>query len=403
MRNQNFKLYVLALFIGFYSCNSNDVLQQGPPTPSAQYKVIDVTHHDGHPFSTGTQTPSATGKYAANPGGGVMMQAFYWDVPVGGTWWNIIATKVTEWSNAGIGSIWLPPVSKGQNGAFSMGYDPTDYFDFGDFNQNGSVETRFGSKIELVNLITKVHYENMQVYADMVLNHNSGGQLENNPFTGTQTYTDFTGIASGKFPRTSADFHANAYHINDEGSFGGFPDLCHSTPNVQNWLWLRPDGVGKYYKNTMHFDGWRFDYVKGFGPWVINQWNANVGGFSVGEYWDSNVNTLDWWATNANSSVFDFACYYKMKDAFDGNNLNLLNDDMMWKRNPFKAVTFVTNHDTDIIWNKQLAYAYILTHEGYPTIFYRDYEEWLDKAKLNNLIWIHNNLNSINIISHKFA
>ncbi len=38
-----------------------------------------------------------------------------------------------------------------------------------------------------------------------------------------------------------------------------------------------------------------------------------------------------------------------------------------------------------------LAYAYILTHEGYPTIFYRDYEEWLDKAKLNNLIWIHNN------------
>lgn len=38
-----------------------------------------------------------------------------------------------------------------------------------------------------------------------------------------------------------------------------------------------------------------------------------------------------------------------------------------------------------------LAYAYILTHEGYPTIFYRDYEEWLNKAKLNNLILIHNN------------
>jgi alpha-amylase len=39
-----------------------------------------------------------------------------------------------------------------------------------------------------------------------------------------------------------------------------------------------------------------------------------------------------------------------------------------------------------------LAYAYILTHEGYPTIFYQDYEEWLDKGKLNNLIWIHRNL-----------
>jgi alpha-amylase len=79
-------------------------------------------------------------------------------------------------------------------------------------------------------------------------------------------------------------------------------------------------------------------------------------------------------------SVFDFACYYKMNDAFDGNNLNLLNDDMMWKRNPYKSY-FVTNHDTDEIYNKQLAYAYILTHEGYPTIFYQDYEEWLNKSK----------------------
>jgi hypothetical protein len=36
-----------------------------------------------------------------------MMQAFYWDVPL----WKLveyISTKVA-WSNAGIGSIWLPP------------------------------------------------------------------------------------------------------------------------------------------------------------------------------------------------------------------------------------------------------------------------------------------------------
>jgi alpha-amylase len=40
-------------------------------------------------------------------------------------------------------------VSKAQNGPFSMGYDPTDYFDFGNYNQNGTIETRFGSKTEL--------------------------------------------------------------------------------------------------------------------------------------------------------------------------------------------------------------------------------------------------------------
>jgi alpha-amylase len=392
MKKQNFKAYLIsALLVGLYSCNSNDDLVTDSATAASQFKVINVTHHDGQPFSTGKSTNSTTGRYVANPGGGVMMQAFYWDVPAGGTWWNTINAKITAWSNAGIGSIWLPPVSKAQNGPFSMGYDPTDYFDFGNYNQNGTIETRFGSRTELESLITKVHAENMQVYADMVLNHNSGGQLENNPFTGTQTYTNFTAVASGKFPRTSADFYKNAYGNNDEGAFGGFPDLAHVVPNVQDWLWKRADGVGKYYKNTMKFDGWRFDYVKGFAPWVIKDWNANVGGFSVGELWDSNVNILNDWANNANSSVFDFACYYKMNDAFDGNNLNILNDDMMWKRNPYKAVTFVSNHDTDEIWKKELAYAYILTHEGYPTIFYRDYEEWLNKTKMDNLIWIHNN------------
>lgn len=385
------RFFLMAVTSAFlYSCSQNETNDNDAKAESQQFKIINVTHHDGKPFSTGTSS-SLTGKYVDNPGGGVMMQAFYWDVPAGGNWWNTVSSKVTAWGNAGIGSIWLPPASKAQNGAFSMGYDPTDYFDFGDYNQNGSIETRFGSKTELVNLITAAHNENIKVYADIVINHNSGGQSEANPFTGTNTWTNFTGVASGKFPRNYNDFYKNSYGNNDEGSFGGFPDLCHAAPNVQNWLWLRADGVGKYYKNTMKFDGWRFDYVKGFGAWVVNAWNANVGGFSVGELWDSNVNVLNDWANNANSSVFDFACYYKMNDAFDGNNLALLNDDMMWKRNPYKAVTFVTNHDTDEIWNKLLAYSYILTHEGYPTIFYRDYEEWLDKNKLNNLIWIHNN------------
>jgi len=92
-------------------------------------------------------------------------------------------------------------------------------------------------------------------------------------------------------------------------------------------------------------------------------------------------------------SAFDFGCYYKMRDAFVGGNLNALSGDMLWKRNASRAVTFVANHDTDEIYtNKLLAYAYILTHEGYPAIFYRDYEDWLSKSKMNNLIWIHNNL-----------
>lgn len=325
-------------------------------------------------------------------GSGVMMQAFYWDVPAGGNWWNQVSSKVAEWSNAGIDAIWLPPASKAQNGPFSMGYDPFDYYDFGEYNQMGSTETRFGSRNELVNLINNAHANGLSVIADIVVNHNSGGSSEANAFAGNNTYTDFD-PASGMFHRTRFDFHPNDYHNNDWGFFGGYPDMCHHKNYVQDWLWNNPNSVAKYYKNVMGFDGWRFDYVKGFEPWVVKDWKNAAGGFAVGEYWDGNAATLDWWTGQAEASAFDFACYYKMRDAFQNNNLAELQGDMLWKRKASSAVTFVANHDTDEISNgKMLAYAYILTHEGYPTIFYRDYEEWLNKERLNNLLWIRNNL-----------
>jgi alpha-amylase len=66
---------------------------------------------------------------------------------------------------------------------------------------------------------------------------------------------------------------------------------------------------------------------------------------------------------------------------------------------PQKAVTFVENHDTDlfpkdkIVFNKILAYAYILTSEGYPCVYYRDYCTDAGcyglKPEIDNLIWIH--------------
>ena len=337
--------------------------------------------------------PAGPGQPLKAIGSGVMMQAFYWDVPAGGTWWDSLETKMSDWSNAGIDAIWIPPASKAQNGPFSMGYDPFDYFDFGEYNQMGSIETRFGSRTELENMVDAAHNEGLNVIADIVLNHNSGANLEANPFTGTNTWTDFQPL-SGKFNRSYYDFHPNDMASSDAGYFGGFPDLSHVKPYVQDWLWKSDSSVAKYYKNVIGFDGWRFDYVKGFDPWVVDDWMGEVGGFGIGEYWDGNAATLEWWANSANVSAFDFACYYAMNDAFDGNDLTKLNNDMLWKRNSMKAVTFVTNHDTDEIWEKMLAYAYILTHEGYPTIFYRDYEEWLNKERLNNLIWIHNNLAS---------
>src|SRR5580658_7514213 len=103
----------------------------------------------------------------------VMMQAFYWDAPRHENkeheWWNFLAEKVEDLGRAGFNALWLPPVSKASDHT-SMGYDPYDYFDLGDFDQKGGTKTYYGNRAELEALIAKAHLHGIGLYADMVLN-----------------------------------------------------------------------------------------------------------------------------------------------------------------------------------------------------------------------------------------
>ena len=345
-------------------------------------------------------------------GNRVMMQTFYWDVTPIGEWWNTITPKITDWKANGVDRIWLPVASKGASGGFSMGYDPSDYFDFGEYDQHGSVKTRFGSRAELENLISIAHENGLQVIADIVINHNNGGGEQINPYRNnkkTHTLFDQThGNTSGKFNRDYECFHPNAIEVADEeAGFFAEQDLAHKVPYVQDWLWKKEESVAKYYKNTMKFDGWRFDYVKGFGAWVIKEWMQSVGGFAVGELWDGDAEKLKNWVDASGISAFDFACYYDLEQALDSqkdmHKLMTQQNPMLRTLRPDKAVTFVGNHDVDgrsdvspsntIAQDKKLmAYAYILTHSGYPCIFYSDYENPEFKAKIQNLLLIHRSL-----------
>ncbi|MBQ4821100.1 alpha-amylase [Aquimarina sp. MMG016] len=340
---------------------------------------------------------------------GVMMQAFYWDVEPRGAWYDEVSSKIDDWAASGVNRIWLPAPGKGQSGGFSMGYDPSDYFDVGEFDQQGSVETRFGSRAELESLIQKSHSKNIEVVADIVMGHNSGGGLQENPFRpgDTEVYSLFNednGNASGKFNRSYEHFHPNDIHDNDEQAlFFEKTDLCHDQQYVQDWLWGRDDSVAEFYK-SLGFDGWRFDYVKSFAPKWVTAWNDKVGGFSVGENFDGNEQVLKDWVDASGSPAFDFACFYRLDETLDrAKDLTALGDagNMLRKLDPDNAVTFTANHDTEkdpnpdnriSYANKLLAYSYILTHDGYPTIFYSDYENDSFKGKLKDLILIYNTI-----------
>lgn len=327
---------------------------------------------------------------------GIIMQAFYWDCPKLENkefeWWNFLTEKIKPLSDAGFTALWLPPACKAANmDGMSMGYDPYDYYDLGDVNQKGSVPTWFGSKAQLEKLIHETHTNGMQVYADMVLNHTNGADAEEiNELDGQKRWTKYN-PGSGKFPRDWKCYHPSYFERWDDKVFEGMPDLCHRNPYVYSELteysrWLIED-IG--------FDGLRYDFVKGYGTWIITailerlyekDSKINFFPFGVGEYWDSDVYITQWLKeTNAFTdnpvSAFDFPLRGRLKDLCDtyGFSLKTLTEQGTLVTDGLAdwAVTFIENHDiirTDPIYNdKMLAYAYILTHEGYPCVFWQDY------------------------------
>jgi alpha-amylase len=317
----------------------------------------------------------------------VMMQGFYWDNPSG--WYNTMAGQASVLRNMrgghGIDRIWFPPPQKSDSGPFSMGYDPYDYYDLGQFNQKGTIPTHHGTQADLKNAIAAFRAQGIVCMADVVLNHRAGGASESNPnLSGASTPTDFRRVASGQCTWRYNQFNPSTFENSDEGSFSSYPDVYLSLATSNSIGWPRYDLIqwGNWLMNSANagFDGgWRFDFVKGFRPSMVGDFRAGTGNaFGIIECWDSNVTNVDAWVTSSRgTAAFDFPAYFTMEEVLTrrGSIGGLVDPAKVYAaRNPSKAVTFVANHDTDTISkNKMLAYAFILTYRGYPCIFWKDY------------------------------
>ena len=326
---------------------------------------------------------------------GVIMQTFYWDCPKEEgkefEWWNYINREIPLLAKAGFTSLWLPPVHKAAN-LFgpSMGYDPYDYYDLGEFDQKGTVPTWFGSRLELDSLIESAHSHGLGVIADIVINHNSGADAQEvNPITGQSRWTRFD-VKSGKFPRNWESFHPCMYESWDEMTFGDMPDLSHRNPYVYAEL-LK---LARWLVEEVGFDGFRYDFVKGYGAntiTAIQEYRYMRDGryfrpYGVAEFWD-NARAIENWVDLANFSnsnpvdAFDFPLRELLKELCDSYGFSLrslVQGDTVLKAQPQTTVTFVENHDLrdegrPITNDKLLAYSYIMTHEGYPCVFWKDY------------------------------
>lgn len=378
-------------------------------------------------------TPFSTAQANTAPVNGTMMQYFEWDLPNDGTLWTKVKNEASSLSSLGITALWLPPAYKGTSQG-DVGYGVYDLYDLGEFNQKGTIRTKYGTKTQYLQAIQAAKSAGMQVYADVVFNHKAGADstewvdaVEVNPSnrnqetSGTYQIQAWTKFDFPDRGNTYSSFKWRWYHFDgtdwDESrklnriyKFRGtgkawdwevdtengnydylmFADLDMDHPEVvtelKNW--------GTWYVNTTNVDGFRLDAVKHikysfFPDWltyVRSQTQKNL--FAVGEFWSYDVNKLHNYITKTSGtmSLFDaplhnnFYTASKSSGYFDMRYL--LNNTLM-KDQPSLAVTLVDNHDTQPgqslqswvePWFKPLAYAFILTRqEGYPCVFYGDY------------------------------
>src|SRR5579862_506977 len=107
-------------------------------------------------------------------GKGVMFQYFEWNCRNDGSLWREITERAIEIKNLGTTAIWLPPPYKAMGGIYDTGYAPYDLYDLGEFDQKGTVRTKYGTKDEYLQAIHTIQEAGMDAYADIVLDHRLG-------------------------------------------------------------------------------------------------------------------------------------------------------------------------------------------------------------------------------------
>lgn len=347
---------------------------------------------------------------------GVMLQGFYWNSNMnqsdtsslfGRTRWidlKPLAQEIGRYFDL----VWLPPCTSSSGG---LGYHPTQY---------SNLDSGLGTKKNLLAVIDTLHNNGCRVVADIVVNHCDG-----------VTWCTFNKLdfgTYGKFQPTAA-WICNTDEMNIDGSgvesdclgkatggrddgygseanYASSRDWDHNNAEVRDMI----KAYLKWLRYTVGFDGFRYDYCKGFHMSHVNDYNTTARArFSVLEYWDGNVNTLQDRLNDAgwNTLTFDFANYYTaMKNGIAAGNYGMCKGAGLPGAGKSRyACTYVDSHDTfdrgkdgqsDVCGNndprkllndnnyrqKVLACnAFLLSMPGVPCVFYPHWVALKDDIK----------------------
>lgn len=368
----------------------------------------------------------------------VMMQGFEWYLPDEGNYYKKLKERAQELKESGIDSIWLPPMFKA-TGTNDVGYGAYDLYDLGEFDQKGSVRTKYGTLEELREVIDELHKHDIKVYADVVLNHKAGAdysevfravQVDENDrnkeisdvhnieawtgfdFPGRNgkysefkwNFQHFSGVdfdqksgTNGIFKIVGEDKDWNDGVSEEKGNFDYlmFADVDLDNEDVRQELFR----WSEWFINHVNIDGMRFDALKHISDTFLTDFILNLEAkadrelYFFGEFWmnDKFTNDKYLYETKYHTDLFDVVLHFNMHQAsLDGQNFDMrtIFDNTIVKEHPHLAVTFVDNHDSQPKqslesfvepWFTKIGYGLILLRrDGYPCVFYGDYYEIKD-------------------------
>lgn len=364
-----------------------------------------------------------------------LFQFFHWYYPADGKLWPEVADRAAWLAETGITGVWLPPAYKGDSGGYSVGYDTYDLFDLGEFDQKGSVATKYGDKEGLLNAIQALKKHKIGVLLDVVLNHKMGADekeriqvnrvnMDNreeidDEVIEAEAWTRFTFPGrAGKYSKFIWDHQcfSGVSHIESPDEEGIFKIVNDYTgegwndqvdPEFGNYDYLMGDNIdfrnnavseelkywGRWIIEQTQCTGFRLDAVKHIPAWFYKEWidhiqsEADQPMFVVAEYWSFDVPALQNYIdqVDGKTMLFDAPLQLNFHHASKGGSdfdMRTLFDNTLVAADASHAVTLVANHDTQPLqaleapvepWFKPIAYALILLREqGVPIVFYPD-------------------------------
>lgn len=366
----------------------------------------------------------------------LIVQYFEWYLDKNDNLWKKVVEETPLLKRLGVTDVWLPPAYKGKKGSDDSGYGVYDLYDLGEFDQKGSIRTKYGTREEYLDAISSLQASGINVLADIVLNHKLGADCteavladrydeeERSQVLERVNIDAWTGFDFKKRNNKYSDFKWNKQHftsvdydqLNEQSGLYKFVDKEWSNnidEELENYDYLMGADVdfnddevineylnwGKWYLEVAPVNGFRLDAIKhidfDFFPLWLKALRQNKELFVVGEYWSSDVRALENYLMESEYTMqlFDVALHYNLYDASllkaDYDLRDIFKNTLVLNQ-PEYAVTFVDNHDTQtgqslesmvLPWFREIANALILLRNGgIPCVFYLDlYDDNIQK------------------------